>query len=629
MSAKIRWKVDVKDNRDEEINMNGFMGKLLIVNLTSGDMSIVGLNEAYAREFVGGAGLACRYLYERIDRDTDPLGPENPLMFMTGPLVGTLAPSCGRYVICARSPQTGLWAESNSGGRFGPYLRFAGYDGILFVGTASKPTYLSIWNGKAELRDARGLWGKGTYETQTAIRDELGGARVSIACIGPAGENLVKYAAVINDRGRAAGRTGMGAVMGAKNLKAVAAGGDFQVPVADERKLKSAAQQAIDTMKEDPRAQFIHAGGTASTVDTTMWMGDLPACYFTQGLWEPATNLGGATMAETILSGKWACYRCPIGCGRVTTIQGKYATSRIDGPEYQTAVAYGSLILSDDLQAVAYAGHLCNLLGLDTISAGATIAFAYYLYDQGAISKADTGGLELRWGDIETSLVLTEQIARRKGFGAVLAEGSRYLGQKYDREDLAVQVNGMEVPMHDPRAFAGMALVYATSPRGACHNQGDMYLVDLGAAVYEVDLQVGNRLESSADKALMTARAQDWRTLYNSMIMCMFCNPDVSTIVDIFNAVTGWGLQVADLLPLGERAFNLKRLLNSKLGLTAKNDQLPKLLLQPLLETEVETQVPDMGILLPAFYRVRGWDPQTGMPTTRKLQELGLEDLAF
>ena len=204
--------------------MHGFMGKLLVVNLTSGDISAVALNEGYAREFVGGAGLACRYLYDRIDRDTDPLGPENPLMFMTGPLVGTVAPLCGRYVVCARSPQTGLWAESNSGGRFGPYLRFSGYDGVLFTGKASNPVYLSIWNGKAELKDARHLWSRDTYETQAMIRDELGGAKVSIACIGPAGENLVKYAAIINDRGRAAGRTGIGAVMGAKNLKAVATG---------------------------------------------------------------------------------------------------------------------------------------------------------------------------------------------------------------------------------------------------------------------------------------------------------------------------------------------------------------------------------------------------------------------
>nr|MBC7245377.1 aldehyde ferredoxin oxidoreductase family protein [Chloroflexota bacterium] len=609
--------------------MHGFMGKLLVVDLSNGHISTLPLDERAARQFVGGAGLACHYLYDRVDRNTDPLGPENPLIFMTGPLVGTAAPLCGRYVVCARSPLTGLWGESNSGGRFGPYLRFSGYDGILFTGRAPYPVYLFIWNGGAELRDARGLWGKDSYETQAAIRDEQKQFQLSIACIGLAGENLVKYAAVMNDWGRAAGRTGMGAVMGAKNLKAIAVGGDFQVPLADEAKFKAAAQAAAEEIKADVKAQFLAAGGTASAIDTTMWIGDVPSKYFTMALWEPVSNLSGATMAETILMGRKACYRCVVGCGRVTKVTGKHVTERIDGPEYETAVAFGSLILSDDLPGAAYASHLCNVYGLDTISAGVTIAFAYYLYDQGIISKADTGGLELRWGDIETALTLVEQIASRKGFGAVLAEGSRYLGRKYGVEDLAVQVNGLEVPMHEPRAFTGMALVYATSPRGACHNQGDMYLVDLGAPVPELDIQIGNRLESSEEKALMTARVMNWRSLYNSLIMCVFGNPPANYILDMLNSATGWDLQLSDLLPLGERAFNLKRLLNGKLGLTAENDRLPKLLLQPLPGDAVETQVPDMDVLLPAYYRVRGWDRQTGMPTRAKLQELGLEDLAW
>lgn len=609
--------------------MHGFMGKLLAVNLTNGEISTLPLDEAYAQQFVGGASLACRYLFDRIHPDTDPLGPENPLMFMTGPLVGTAAPLCGRYVVCARSPQTGLWGESNSGGRFGPYLRFAGYDGVLFTGRAPHPVYLSIWNGEAALRDARGLWGKDSYETQKAIKDELNVGQLSVACIGPAGENLVKYAAVMNDHGRAAGRTGMGAVMGSKNLKAVAVGGDFQVPLADEARFKDVVQVVTEDIKEDIKGQFLSAGGTASSTDTTMWMGDVPSKYFTVGLWEPVANLGGGTMAETILVGKRACYRCIIGCGRVTTIGGKHATEKIDGPEYETTIAFGSLILSDDLPGAAYAGHLCNVYGLDTISTGATIAFAYYLYDQGIISKADTGGLELTWGDIEPALTLIEQIARREGFGAVLAEGSRYLGRKYGAEDLAVQVNGLEVPLHDPRAFVGMGLVYATSPRGACHNQADMFLVDLGAPVPELDIEIGDRLESSPEKALMTARVMDWRTLYNSLIMCIFCNPVAGFTLNLLNAATGWELEMSDLLPLGERAFNLKRLFNGKLGLTAKNDRLPKLLLQPLPDEDVDTRVPDMDVLLPAFYRVRGWDPQTGMPTPEKLQELGLQDLAL
>ena len=332
-------------------------------------------------------------------------------------------------------------------------------------------------------------------------------------------------------------------------------------------------------------------------------------------------------MAETILTGKRACYGCTVACGRVTSIQGRHATEEIDGPEYETTVVFGSLLLSDDLPGAAYAGHLCNCYGLDTISTGCTIAFAYHLYEQGTLSKDDTGGLELCWGDIEPALALIDQIAHREGFGAVLAEGARYLGQQYGVEELAVQVNGLEVPMHDPRAFVGMGLVYATSPRGACQNKGDMFRVDLGGAIYELDIHVGDRLESSLDKAVMTSRIQDWRTLQDSMVMCMFNNADVHLIVDMLNAVTGWDLQMGDLLPLGERAFNLKRLLNGKLGLSAANDRLPKLLLQPLTDEEVETRVPDMEVLLPAYYRVRGWDPRTGMPTAEKICELGIEGL--
>ncbi len=605
--------------------MNGYMGKLLLVDLSSGKISSMPLDENDTRRYVGGASLACRYLYGHLHPGLDPLGPDNPLLFMTGPLVGTAAPMCGRYEVCARSPQTGLWGEANSGGRFGPMLRFAGYDGVLLTGKAPHPMYLSIHNGEAQLHDAQRLWGKDSYEAQDLIRDELRRDAVSIACIGPAGESLVKYAAIMNDWGRAAGRTGMGAVMGSKNLKAIAAGGELQVPVTDEAALKAAARAINDTIKEDVRAQFLAAGGTASAIDTTMWMGDPPNKYFSEALWEPIANLSGATMAETILTGKKACYRCTIGCGRVTTISGPCATEQIDGPEYETVVAFGSLILSDDLSAAAYAGHLCNRFGIDTISAGVTIAFAYSLYDQGILSPADTGGLDLRWGNVDAALTLIHQIARREGFGAVLAEGTRFLGRRYGVEDQSAQVNGLEVPMHDPRAFAGMGLVYATSPRGACHNQGDMYLVDLGAPVPELDIQLSDRFESSPTKALMVARVMDWRTLYNDLIMCVFCSPPVEHIVSMINAATGWDIGMSDLLPLGERGSNLKRLLNGKLGLTAQNDRLPAILMQPLPEGPAETHVPDMDTLLAAFYRTRGWDPISGMPTAAKRQELGLD----
>ncbi|HIP96300.1 MAG TPA: aldehyde ferredoxin oxidoreductase, partial [Anaerolineae bacterium] len=480
--------------------MNGYIGKLLRVDLSSGTIEDEPLNPDWARQFVGGSALAARYLYDLITPQTDPLGPENPLMFMTGPLVGTTAPSCGRYVVCARSPLTGIWGESNSGGYWGPELKFAGYDGIMITGRAAYPVYLWIKDGVAELRDAGHLRGQDSYQAQESIRQELGEPKARVACIGPAGENLVKYAAVMNDAGRAAGRTGMGTVMGSKNLKAIAVRGTGSVPLADEEAFRDYVRRARKEIQEDLVTEILRLMGTAGSAEMLMMFGDMPSRYFT-GDEMNVTPIGGATMAETILVKHAACYRCPIACGRLTDISERYGLSRVDGPEYETVAAYGSLLLVDDLPAIAYAHHLCNRCGLDTITSGVTIAFTYYLYDQGVISARDTGGLELHWGDIETAIRLTEMIAYREGFGDLLAEGSLAVARHFGVEELAVQVNGLEVPMHDPRASFGMAVNYATGPRGACHNQGDMYLVDQGQQQEELGIVMGDRFESSAEKA--------------------------------------------------------------------------------------------------------------------------------
>jgi len=609
-----------------EDSLGGYTGKLLRVNLSSGHIEDEPLNPDWARQFVGGSGLAARYLYNLIDPQLDPLDPATPLCFLTGPLVGTAAPSCGRYVVCARSPLTGIWGESNSGGYWGPELKFAGYDGILLTGRAPHPVYLWIKDGLAELRDASHLQGQDSYQTQESIRQELGEPKARVACIGPAGENLVKYAAVMNDAGRAAGRTGMGAVMGSKNLKAIAVRGTGSVPLADEEAFSHYVHQAREAIKEDIAAEILRLMGTAGSAEMLMMLGDMPSRYFT-GDEMNVTPIGGATMSETILVKNVACYRCPIACGRLTDISGRYGLSRVDGPEYETIAAYGSLLLVDDLPAIAYVNHLCNRYGLDTITGGVTIALAYYLYEQGIITTQDTGGLELRWGDAETAIRLTEMIAWREGFGDLLAEGSRAVACHFGAEELAVQVNGLEVPMHDPRASFGMAVNYATGPRGACHNQGDMYLVDQGLQQEELGIVMGDRFESSAEKAQITARQQDWRTLYNAMIMCVFANPPASVTGGMLRAATGWDLALEDLLPLGERAFNLKRAINVRLGLTAADDRLPKLLLQPLRGGGTEGRIPDINLLMREYYAWRGWDPVTGRPTRERLVALGLEDI--
>jgi aldehyde:ferredoxin oxidoreductase len=608
--------------------VGGYMGKLLRVDLSSGAITDEALNTEWAGQFVGGSGLAARYLYDIITPQTDPLGAENPLMFMTGPLVGTAAPSCGRHVVCARSPLTGLWGEANSGGFWGTELKHAGYDGILFTGKSEKPVYLWVKDGQASLRDATHLWGKDTYETQEAVQNELGEPKARVACIGLAGENLVKYAAVMNDHGRAAGRTGMGAVMGSKNLKAVAVRGEAKVPLADPDGFRAAVKAIQANLKESFSVELFRTLGTASGVEAGMMIfGDLPARYYTLGDWDIG-SIGGTTLAETILVKNVACYRCPIACGRLVDISERYGLERVDGPEYETIGAYGSLLLVDDLAAIAYAGHLCNSHGLDTISSGITIAFAYYLFDQGIITAADTEGLELRWGDAETALRLTEMIARREGLGDLLAEGARAVGRHFDVEELAVQVGGLEVPMHDPRAFAGMAISYATSPRGACHCQGDIYFVDMGTPQEELDIHMGDRFDSSADKARITALQQDWRALYNSLIMCIFCNPPASLTHALLTAATGWEFPLQEMLTPGERAFNLKRALNIRLGHTTADERLPTLLLESLPDGGTQGHVPDMNALVKGYYTHRGWDPGPGRPTAERLVALGLDDVA-
>ena len=607
--------------------MNGYMGKILRVDLTTGELRDEPLNEDYARAFVGGSGLAARIACDMVSSSTDPLGPENPLIFTTGPLVGTIMPSAGRCSVCAVSPQTRIWGEANTGGYFGPELRFAGYDGIIITGQAAKPVWLSIVEGRAELHDAAGMWGSDSYAVQDQVRQAMGEPKARVACIGEAGENKVKMAAIMNDAGRAAGRTGMGAVMGSKNLKAIGVRGTGKVPLADEEAFKAVVKHILANLDEDMTAEAFKLAGTGGYVDIGLMYGDTPIRYYQQGEWENASNLSGVVICDEWLTKQYACYRCPIGCGRETRAP-SYGLDKVDGPEYETLIALGSLAMIDDIEGVIYAGHLCNVHGVDTISAGCTIALACEMFERGILSPDDTGGLDIRYGDIKMTHRLIEMIARRDGFGDVLAEGSAALAERFGVPELAVTVNRLEVPMHDPRAFAGLAVTYALSPRGACHMQGDMYGVDMGQRpAMELDIEPGERLESSDEKGRTSARQQSWRNLYNSMILCQFQNPGVEQVLAALNGATGWGLETDDLMTLGKRITTLKRTLNMRLGLTRADDRLPELLLKPLEDGGTEGTVPDVEVLLAGAYAEYGWDPGSGKPTPETLQRLGLDSV--
>ena len=604
--------------------MYGYLGKILRVDLTAGRIWDEPINEEYARAFVGGSGLAARYICDVVDGETDPLGPENPLVFMTGPLVGTAMPSAGRCSVCALSPLTRIWGEANTGGFFGPELRFAGYDGIIITGRAERPVWLSIVQGQAELHDAANLWGLDSYATQEQVREALDEPKARVACIGPAGENQAKMAAVMNDHGRAAGRTGMGAVMGSKNLKAIGVRGMAPVPLADPEGFKSVVREIIADLGEDMVAASLQLAGTACYVDMGLMYGDMPIRYYQQGEWEGASNLSGVLMVEQYQNKNTACYRCPIACGRETRAL-RYGVEKVDGPEYETLAALGSLTMVDDLEAVIYAGHLCNLHGLDTISTGVTIALASEMFERGILTPADTGGLEIRYGDVQALHRLIEMMARREGFGNVLAEGSVALAERFGVPELAVTVNRLEVPMHDPRAFVGMAVAYALSPRGACHLQGDMYGVDTGQGPpIELGIVPGDRFEATEEKGRIAARQQAWRSLYNALILCHFQNTGVERLLAALNGVTGWGLEADGLMTLGKRIVTLKRLLNLRRGITRADDRLPDLLLKPLDSGGTEGTVPEVETLLAGAYAEYGWDPETGAPTRETLEELDL-----
>jgi aldehyde:ferredoxin oxidoreductase len=594
--------------------MNAYLGRILHVDLTRGEMRDEPLNEDFARNYVGGSGLAARYLYDVLDAHTDPLGPENPLFFLTGPLVGTSMTSAGRYSVCARSPLTGIWGEANSGGFFGPELRYAGYDGILFAGAASHPVWLSIVEGKAELHDASGLWGSDIYETQARLRDSLGDARARVACIGVAGENQVKLAGIANDHGRFAARTGLGAVMGSKNLKAIAVRGTGKVPLHAPQEFKTITNQVLALFKEDLPSQSLRSFGTGGGLNLSHMLGDLPIRYFQLGEHPSADALSGVDMTEKFMRRNTACHKCIIACGR-ETFSPASGDEKVDGPEYESLGSLGSMLMIFDLEAVIHAQHLCNLYGMDVISFGGTVALACELFDRGLLTASHTGGLEIRYGDPEMLFRLIELTARREGFGAVLAEGNAALAERAGAPELSVTVNRLEVPMHDPRAYVGMAVTYALSPRGACHMEGNMYDLDLGQSNLEdVGLMAGDRHENSVDKGRTAARLQAWRNLSNSLTLCEFENPPMPLLVGAINAATGWNLEAMDLVTLGKNIVNIKRLLNFKLGMTRANDRLPGLLLKPLEKGGSAGIVPDLPTLLAGAYAEFGWDPETGRP---------------
>jgi aldehyde:ferredoxin oxidoreductase len=598
------------------------MQPILTVDLTTSEFGQMSVPEAWERDYLGGASLAARILYADLVPDLDPLSPEAPLLFMNGPLTGTAGPAVGRFVVCGLSPATGLWAESNCGGFWGPELRKAGFNGVRISGRAIQPAYLWIEDDRVEIRAADQLWGMDTYQTQSAIRKELAHPAIRVACIGPAGEALIPFALILCDHGRVAGRTGLGAVMGSKNLKAVAVRGNGEVPVSDPAAYNPLRSEANRLLREDNISQVVHELGSASAADYFDYIGEMPKKYFQRGKFDDELQITGASVSETILAGYSTCQACVIACGRVVKLEDGVKRK---GPEYETLVGFGPNLCLNDPKVATQLGELCDRYGMDTISLSNTIGLAFSLYEKGVITKEDTGGMALDWGKAFVVEQLVHLTAQRSGFGFYLAEGARALGKQFGAEEAAVQVNGLEVAYHDPRGASGMALVYATSPRGACHNQSDYFLVDVG----QVETILGCNwypARGGAEKAANVALHQNWRTVFNSLVMCFFANVAPETVVKLINAACGLDWEVDDVMRSGERGWNLKRVINKRLGLERSSDKLPKGLLLPYSDDPngESGYVPDLKTMLDAYYQARGWDPATGSPTRETMSRLGL-----
>lgn len=595
--------------------MNGYAEKILYVDLTRERTMEEPFPEEWRRAYIGGRGLGVRILEDLVNPGIDPLGPENVLVFATGPTAGSGLPLGSRYDVVTKSPLTGTLTSANSGGKFGTSMKRAGYDAVVILGRAERPVSLLLDDGHAEVRDASPLWGMTTSETTAALQEDLGDPGASVACIGPAGERLVRFAGIINETSRAAGRGGVGAVMGSKNVKAVVARGSGRITVADRDRFLALKKEIAEKIRENAiSGGGLPRFGTAVLVNIVNENYILPTRNFQTAHFPAAENVSGERMAGTILSGKMGCQTCVIQCGRDVEIAGKRTT----GPEYETIWAFGPDCGIDDLAAVSEANNLCNDLGLDTISTGSTIACAMELSEKGYIDD------EVRFGDAEQMVDLVRRIGRREGIGDELAEGSFRFARKHGHPELSMSVKRQELPAYDPRGLQGHGLAYATSVRGGDHVYGYMIAPEVLGSPEKLDPYL------SEGKAVWTKIFQDLTAFIDSSGACLFTSfplgaADYGAMV---SAVTGYDIDADEVLRIGERIWNMQKVFNLKAGCTREEDTLPpRLLREPLTEGAPKGRVWEREPLLDDYYRARGWDRE-GRPTPEKLRELGIGEEA-
>ena len=615
----------------------GYTGKVLRINLTDQTAKVEELPLEIARDYIGGAGFAIKYLYDEVKAETDPLGPDNKLIFANGPLLGTGIPCTSRMAVAAKSPLTNAVGLALSGGHFPAELKFAGYDMVIVEGKAEKPTYLWIKDGKVKFRSADKLWGMKTTDCQQIIKNDLRVQNIRVACIGPAGENLCRIAAIINEM-RAAGRKGLGAVMGSKNLKAIAVRGTgSSVGVASQEKFENAKRAMVKAMKENPFIYDVFAKvGTSMTVDLCCDLGIFPTHnYLSTGEVTLIEKLGQETVA-TRKVGSEHCYGCPVGCSQLRLARAKtYAGILTEGPEYETLYSFGGQTGVDDIDGIIAADRLADELGIDTISAGVTIGFAMELYEKGILGPEDTGGLELNFGNHQAMITLLRLMAFREGMGGLLADGVKVAAEKIGRgtDKFAMHVKGLELPGYDVRGAKAHGLNYATSYTGADHNRGYAIQEILGASYpYSVGRLAiegkGNLTKWNQDYYMATA---DCPTLCG-FVSEAAAGPDFANTATLIEAVTGIEYSPEMVEKVGERVTNLARAFNVREGFTRMDDTLPeRIMTEPLKAGASKGQLiskEDLNQMLDEYYMGRGWDINTGIPTRAKLVELGLQYVA-
>lgn len=619
---------------------NGYAGKLLYCDLSTGRMEIKPLDMAFAREYIGGMGFAAKIYLDLIkcNPQVDPYSADNPFLIMTGSLTGMKLSGTARWCVCSRSPQTGLLGSCNVGGFFGAHLKFAGYDGIVITGSASSPVYIFIDDDKVEIRDAQRYWGKDAYEVNDSLIEENKGEKKKsgqVFSIGPAGESLVRFASIVHKKGHIAGRTGMGAVWGSKNLKAIFVRGSGRINIAHQEEFEALRAELKEVYKDNVIMDSIHEFGTNAHMNTGLPGGDIPMKNWQLGEWEYAEELSPVAFNERILTGRKTCYGCAVACKREGEIKdGPFKFSKGPGPEYETVAAFGTMCLNSSLESISKANDICNRLGMDTISCGATVAFAVECYEKGLITKNDTDGMNLTWGNPEVIVELTEKIGKREGIGNMLAEGSRRSAERIggNAKDFLTTVKGLEAPMHDPRASHGYGLAYAVSPRGACHMASLDYPIEGGMMYLPEFAEVQDDLipTSSEGKVALNILCQDFGMFFSDC--AVYCNLggaplNATQAVDLVNYVTGFDYTLEEILQLGRRIWYLRRGLTNLFGSRAKDDMLPKRMRTPLSEGPVEGSVPDMEMMIRDFYAQRKISSD-GIPERGILEELGLNDLA-